>query len=153
MIKQLLGGVSLCAALVLSASNASAQSAVYNPGTGDLILSLPAGISVAGFGTNVGGLEFNAAASGNWGATTPAQKDATTLAYFSATGLPAGTNTIAAILPTGLQATGGKLTQVIFSYTPSGQDTQFGDILVPEPASLALAACAMVPVVARRRRK
>jgi hypothetical protein len=122
--------------------------AKYDPVTGNLWLDLGTNIAVAGF-ESVGG-KFKAAEQALLGATVPAQKDASILAYFSATGLPVGDFNLGAVLPKGLGAA-----DINFSYTPVGQDSVVAavEILVPEPATFAMVGLGLMGFVAMRRNR
>jgi MYXO-CTERM domain-containing protein len=161
MTKHLIAGFAVCVALLAAAPQANAQSgsALYDPATGNITLTLSSGIAVAGFGTEPGsGLSFNIANDLKWGTVTPLQKEAAVLAYFDIAGLPAGTNTILGALPTLISGTNGKLDgKVGFSITPIGQDPITISISVgpgvPEPATCGLAGASLLALAAFRRRR
>jgi hypothetical protein len=167
MHRYLLVGLTVCASILGAAPSTQAQTAEIDADTGNIILRLlPSDIVVLGFEAQ-GALRFNAAATGNLirllpGAgpeeVVPAQRDPTTVVYFSPTGLPAGTYLIEGLLPKGLMWSRTPTNmRLAFSYTPIGQQVvvPWNDyfFIIPEPTTLALAMTAFTGIVAALRRR
>jgi hypothetical protein len=114
-----LGGVATSSAPlgVASPDIVATPAARYDSATGELFVQLPPNIGVAGFSTPNSDFlpAFSPRSLGN---SPAAQFTATHLAYFDASGLPAGEWPLGAVLPAGLREG-----SIGFAYTRIGEET------------------------------
>jgi hypothetical protein len=142
------GDAQILTANLGSDAPAGTARAIYDPSTGSLTFDVGANIGVVGL--NTAG-KFNGSAAGSIGAAAPVQYDANDLAYFSASGLTAGTWDIGAVLATGLG-----VSDLNFAFTPLGSDTVVAPVeiisVIPEPAAFTLVVFGAAALLGARRR-